>query len=82
MYQTEKNNKNADLVSAFLRCSFGETVADCPFIQAYQLNNPEGQIMLLNSLSGQELEQLRFHHRTCIALRRADFLVNGDSQRR
>ncbi|MDX9881401.1 MAG: hypothetical protein RBS73_05005 [Prolixibacteraceae bacterium] len=82
MYQTEKNNRNADLVSAFLRCPFGETVSDCPFIQAYQLNNPQKQIMLLNSLPGQELEQLRSHHRTCMALRRADFLVNGDPQKR
>lgn len=82
MYQTEKNNRNADLVSAFLRCPFDEPVADCPFIQAYHLNNPEEQISILNSLSEPELEQLRSHHRTCIALRRADFLINGDSQKR
>ncbi len=79
MYLTEKNIKNADLVSAFLRCPVGEAVADCPFIQAYQLNKPEEQIKLLNALSEPELEQLRSHQRTCIALRRAEFIVKGDS---
>ena len=79
MCQTKRNLENADLVSAFLRCPVGEAVADCPFIQAYQLNNPEAQIKLLNALSDPELEQLRSHHRTCLALRRAEFIVKGDS---
>lgn len=79
MYQIKKNLENADLVSAFLRCPVGEAVIDCPFIQAYQLNNPEEQIRILNTLSEPELEQLRSHHRTCLALRRAEFLVKGDS---
>ena len=76
MYLTEKNIKNADLVSASLRCPFGETVADCPFIQFYKLSNPEEQIRLLNTLSEPGLEQLRSHHRSCIALRRSQIIID------
>lgn len=76
MYLTEKNIKNADMVSAFTRCPFGETVEDCPFIPYYGLNNPPEQIRLMNTLSEQELEQLRSHHRSCIALRRGQTVVN------
>ena len=76
MYLTEKNIRNADMVSAFLCCPFGETVADCPFIAYYKLNNPQEQIRLLNTLSQQEFEQLRSHHRSCIALRRSQILID------
>jgi len=74
MYLTEKNIRNADLVSASLRCPFGEAIADCPFILFYELNNQMEQIRLLNNLSKEELEQLRSHHRSCIALRRSQII--------
>ena len=50
-YLTGKNIKNADLVSAFTRCPFGESVDDCPFIPYYELESPEEQIRLINKFS-------------------------------
>jgi hypothetical protein len=75
-YLTRKNIKNADLISAFIRCPFGDTVEDCPFIPYYKLNNPAEQISLMNTLSDDELQQLRSHHQSCIALRQARLIVD------
>lgn len=80
-YLTKKNIKNADMVSAFIRCPFGEPSEDCPFIPYYGINNAEKQIDLMNTLSEQKLQQLRSHHRSCIALRRGQIVLkNADSE--
>jgi hypothetical protein len=75
-YLTRKNIKNADLISAFTRCPFGDPAEDCPFIPYYKLNNPAEQIRLMNTLSDEELQQLRSHHQSCIALRQAQMILN------
>lgn len=80
-YLTKKNIKNADMVSAFTRCPFGEPIEDCPFIPYYGINNAVKQIDLMNTLSEQKLQQLRSHHQSCIALRRSkEILRNVDSE--
>jgi hypothetical protein len=75
-YLTRKNIKNADLISAFTRCPFGDPVEDCPFIPYYKLNNPAEQIRLMSTFSERELQQLRSHHQSCIALRQAQMILN------
>lgn len=75
-YLTKKNIENADLVSAFIRCPFGEPLDDCPMIPYYGINNAEKQIVLMNTLSEQKLQQLRSHHQSCIALRRSQLIIN------
>lgn len=75
-YLTKKNIENADMVSAFIRCPFGEPSDDCPFIPYYGINNAGKQIDLMNSLSEHELQQLRSHHQSCIALRRSQLIIN------
>ena len=80
-YLTKKNIKNADMVSAFISCPFGEPVEDCPFIPYYGINNAGKQIDLINTLSEQKLQQLRSHHQSCIALRRSkNVLESTDSE--
>lgn len=75
-YLTKKNIENADMVSAFIRCPFGNPVEDCPFIPYYGINNAGKQIDLMNTLSEQKLQQLRSHHQSCIALRRSQLIIN------
>jgi hypothetical protein len=75
-YLTRKNIENADMVSAFIRCPFGEPLEDCPFIPYYGINNAGKQIDLMNTLSEQKLQQLRSHHQSCIALRRSQVIIN------
>lgn len=75
-YLTRKNIKNADLVSAFTRCPFGDPVEGCPFVPYYKLENPQEQIRLMNTFSDEGLQQLRSHHRSCIALRQARLILD------
>jgi hypothetical protein len=76
-YLTKKNIKNADMVSAFTSCPFGETIEDCPFIPYYGINDAGKQIDLMNTLSEQKLQQLRSHHQSCIALRRSQIVLKS-----
>ncbi len=69
MYLNKKNIKNADLVSAFMQCPFGDTTSNCPFIPYQNLNNPEEQINALNQLPQNELQQLRTFHNKCTTTR-------------
>jgi len=80
-YLTKNNIKNADMINAFTRCPFGETVEDCPFIPYYGINDAGKQIDLMNTLPENELQQLRSYHQSCIALRRSqNVLENVDSE--
>ncbi len=76
-YLTKKNIKNADMVSAFISCPFGEPSEDCPFIPYYGINNAGKQIDLMNTLSEPKLQQLRSHHQSCVALRRSQIVLKS-----
>lgn len=69
MYLTQKNIKNLDIMGAFMRCPFEETIDDCPFIKYHRMNYPEKQIEAFQLLSGKEIQSLRIAHQKCMSKR-------------
>ena len=65
MYFTERKLKYADLVIPFTKCPFKKVELDCPFIEYWELASIEKQIQVIEDISEEKLELLRYHHRLC-----------------
>jgi hypothetical protein len=63
---TEKIRQNADMINPISACPFGEPIAECPFLQYYELNNEREQIMQIDVIPQEELDELRKFHRACM----------------
>jgi hypothetical protein len=75
---TEKIRRNADLVNPMSRCPFGEPIAECPFIQFYEMKNEREQVAQIEVIPQKKLDELRQFHRGCMKelmkTRKANFL--------
>ncbi len=63
---TYKICQNADLINPISVCPFGEPIAECPFLQYFELKNEREQIMQIDIIPQEELDELRKFHRSCM----------------
>ncbi len=52
-----------------MRCPFGDTIKECPFIEYHNLIDPVKQIEVFHQLSEADIQPLKEFHTNCVRRR-------------
>lgn len=79
MRRKEKLSKYPDLLVPICHCPFNVIEKDCPFVGFWETELLEEHEIQINSLSYNQLNKLRKHHRACLMkkIERGEAVIHG-----